>query len=148
MQLHSELDSIWMSNLRLLKANFGEAFSVLLHVKVLRVFVESMLRYGLPPHFLYFTLKPAPKAEKKTRFALLRVLQGQNLDGISNLDIDAVLDNNEDQEDLSRIISPEDLEIMRSCSAASLDPNYDVFVKTDLALDLSEFIDPSLAFTS
>ena len=142
-QLHTELDSLWMSNLRLLKANFGEAFSILVHVKVLRVFVESVLRYGLPSHFLFFTLKPAPKAEKKTRLALLRVLRTLNLDGISQVDLDAILNDDQEADDLSLSISPEDLEIMRSCSAASMDPNYDVFVKADLALDISEFIDSS-----
>lgn len=139
-ELELEADSLWINNVRLLKANFGEAFAILIHLKVLRAFVESVLRYGLPPHFLFFTLKPAPKAEKKTRFALLRALAAQDLDGISSVDLQAILNNSHpDQDDLSRSISPEDLEIVRSVSAASIDPHYDAFVKVDLALDLAEF---------
>jgi hypothetical protein len=36
----------------LLKANFGEVFSAWMHLKMLRLHVESILRYGLPPTFL------------------------------------------------------------------------------------------------
>jgi V-type H+-transporting ATPase subunit C len=37
--------------LRLAKTNFGEIFASWLHLKALRVYVESVLRYGLPPDF-------------------------------------------------------------------------------------------------
>ncbi|XP_035659763.1 V-type proton ATPase subunit C 1-A-like isoform X3 [Branchiostoma floridae] len=36
---------------RWLKVNFSEAFTAWIHVKALRVFVESVLRYGLPVNF-------------------------------------------------------------------------------------------------
>ena len=36
---------------RWLKVNFSESFMAWIHVKALRVFVESVLRYGLPVNF-------------------------------------------------------------------------------------------------
>ncbi|KAI8082637.1 uncharacterized protein B0P05DRAFT_636660 [Gilbertella persicaria] len=51
--------------LRLAKTNFGETFAAWLHLKALRVFVESVLRYGLPPDFASVTILPKPKFEKK-----------------------------------------------------------------------------------
>ncbi|KAF8926848.1 hypothetical protein BGZ52_005117, partial [Haplosporangium bisporale] len=45
--------------------NFGEVFQAWTHLKSLRVFVESVLRYGLPPDFVGFTIKPKPKQEAK-----------------------------------------------------------------------------------
>lgn len=41
--------------------NFGEVFSAWLHIKAIRVFVESVLRYGLPPCFVTLVLCPAGK---------------------------------------------------------------------------------------
>lgn len=40
-----------MELFRLARTNFGEVFSAWVHLKALRVFVESVLRYGLPPDF-------------------------------------------------------------------------------------------------
>ncbi|KAF9436421.1 Vacuolar ATP synthase subunit C [Entomortierella beljakovae] len=56
---------LWGTILRLSKTNFGEVFQAWTHLKSLRVFVESVLRYGLPPDFVGFTIKPKPKQEKK-----------------------------------------------------------------------------------
>lgn len=43
--------------IRLSKEAYGEITSAWLHVKLLRTFVESVLRYGLPPDFSCFLLK-------------------------------------------------------------------------------------------
>ncbi|KAF9157652.1 Vacuolar ATP synthase subunit C [Mortierella sp. AD011] len=56
---------LWGTILRLSKTNFGEVFQAWTHLKCLRVFVESVLRYGLPPDFVGFTIKPKPKQEDK-----------------------------------------------------------------------------------
>jgi len=61
---------MWTTILRLAKTNFGEAFACWLHIKALRVFVESVLRYGLPPDFLSVTIKPHPKQERKVKQVL------------------------------------------------------------------------------
>ena len=57
--------------------NFGEAFSAWMHVKAIRVFVESVLRYGLPPCFVPSVLCPAGKNHdlKKTLASLTKVYQ-------------------------------------------------------------------------
>lgn len=56
---------LWATILRLAKTNFGEVFQAWTHLKSLRVFVESVLRYGLPPDFVGFTIKPKQKQDKK-----------------------------------------------------------------------------------
>ncbi|KAG9288502.1 hypothetical protein G9A89_015708 [Geosiphon pyriformis] len=53
--------------LRLARTNFGEVFSSWIHLKALRVYVESVLRYGLPPDFMSAIIKPKPKLENKVR---------------------------------------------------------------------------------
>lgn len=85
--------------LRLSRTNFSESFQILVHLKVIRLFVESVLRYGLPaeyigvvikvqrsspsyrrPHFTppIYLFQPDPKNVKKlfnvlqTQFASLR----------------------------------------------------------------------------
>ncbi|OZJ02534.1 hypothetical protein BZG36_04135 [Bifiguratus adelaidae] len=55
---------------RLAKTNFSEVFQAWMHLKVLRVFVESVLRYGLPPDFAAMCIMPRPKMEKKTKEVL------------------------------------------------------------------------------
>lgn len=37
--------------LRLSRTNFSEAYQLLVHLKAVRVFVESVLRYGLPAEY-------------------------------------------------------------------------------------------------
>ena len=48
--------------IRWLKVNFGETFVAWIHVKALRVFVESVLRYGLPVNFLAVVIQPNKKS--------------------------------------------------------------------------------------
>lgn len=55
---------------RWLKINFAETFSAWIHVKALRVFVESVLRYGLPVNFQAALLQPSKKSSKKLRETL------------------------------------------------------------------------------
>nr|XP_054757205.1 V-type proton ATPase subunit C 1-like [Lytechinus pictus] len=64
---------------RWLKINFSEAFQAWVHVKALRVFVESVLRYGLPVNFQPMILQPYKKTQKKMR-EVLNTLYG-HLDG-------------------------------------------------------------------
>ena len=48
---------LWTELLRLARTNFSEAFQLLVHLKVLRLFVESVLRYGLPANYTGFFVK-------------------------------------------------------------------------------------------
>lgn len=58
---------------RWLKVNFSECFCAWIHVKALRVFVESVLRYGLPVNFQAMLLHPNKKNTKKLREVLLQL---------------------------------------------------------------------------
>ncbi|KAJ3054411.1 hypothetical protein HK097_001882 [Rhizophlyctis rosea] len=60
----------WSTLLRLCKTNFGEVYSCWIHLKALRVFVESVLRYGLPPDFQPMLVKTKPRQERKVRDSL------------------------------------------------------------------------------
>ncbi|XP_077979362.1 V-type proton ATPase subunit C 1-B-like [Glandiceps talaboti] len=60
---------------RWLKVNFSEAFTAWIHVKALRVFVESVLRYGLPVNFQAMLLQPYKKSGRKLR-DVLKTLYG------------------------------------------------------------------------
>lgn len=64
---------------RWLKVNFSECFCAWIHVKALRVFVESVLRYGLPVNFQAMLLHPNKKNTKRLR-EVLQQLYG-HLDG-------------------------------------------------------------------
>ncbi|KZS96147.1 ATPase V1 complex subunit C, partial [Sistotremastrum niveocremeum HHB9708] len=57
---------LWTELLRLSRTNFSEAFQLLVHLKVMRLFVESVLRYGLPSNYTGVIIKPDPKLAKKT----------------------------------------------------------------------------------
>ncbi|XP_058605956.1 V-type proton ATPase subunit C 1-A isoform X2 [Onychostoma macrolepis] len=50
-----------------LKVNFSEIFVAWIHIKVLRTFVESVLRYGLPVSFQAILLQPTKKSWKQLR---------------------------------------------------------------------------------
>ncbi|KAK2462092.1 hypothetical protein APHAL10511_006555 [Amanita phalloides] len=69
---------LWTELLRLSRVNFSESFQVFVHLKVLRLFVESVLRFGLPAQYTGVIIKPEPKLTKKifhtlqTQFAYLR----------------------------------------------------------------------------
>lgn len=77
---------LWTELLRLSRTNFSEAFQLLVHLKVVRLFVESVLRYGLPANYTGLIVKPEPKSTKKTfsalqtQFAYLRPRSNPNQD--------------------------------------------------------------------
>uniref|UniRef100_A0A3B5AYB8 V-type proton ATPase subunit C n=1 Tax=Stegastes partitus TaxID=144197 RepID=A0A3B5AYB8_9TELE len=52
---------------RWLKVNFSQAFIAWVHLKALRVFVESVLRYGLPVNYQALLLQTDTKHSKKLR---------------------------------------------------------------------------------
>uniref|UniRef100_A0A4W3H023 V-type proton ATPase subunit C n=1 Tax=Callorhinchus milii TaxID=7868 RepID=A0A4W3H023_CALMI len=75
---------------RWLKVNFSEAFIAWIHVKALRVFVESVLRYGLPVNFQAMLLQPSKKMMKKLREVLYDLYK--HLDSSAASIIDAAID--------------------------------------------------------
>ncbi|KAI0005481.1 ATPase V1 complex subunit C [Russula compacta] len=63
---------LWTELLRLSEINFSEAFQVFVHLKVVRLYVESVLRYGLPANYVGIVVKPEPKTTKRTLMVLQR----------------------------------------------------------------------------
>jgi len=65
--------------IRWLKINFGEIFAAYVHIKALRIFVESVLRFGLPVNFLSAIMEPNKNAQKRLRLELNKLYR--HLDG-------------------------------------------------------------------
>ncbi|SNX87691.1 probable VMA5 - H+-ATPase V1 domain 42 KD subunit, vacuolar [Melanopsichium pennsylvanicum] len=61
---------LWTELLRLARTNFSEAYQALAHLKLVRTYVESVLRYGLPADYFAVSIRPNPKRTK----ALLQTL--------------------------------------------------------------------------
>lgn len=59
-QLQVEVDGMRTGLTRWCKTHYGEAFVAWMHIKVIRVFAESVLRYGLPVDFTAVLYKVAP----------------------------------------------------------------------------------------
>uniref|UniRef100_A0AAY3ZZV0 V-type proton ATPase subunit C n=1 Tax=Denticeps clupeoides TaxID=299321 RepID=A0AAY3ZZV0_9TELE len=75
---------------RWLKVNFSESFIAWIHIKALRVFVESVLRYGLPVNFQAMLLQPNKKNMKKLREVLYDLYK--HLDSSAAAIIDSAMD--------------------------------------------------------
>ncbi|KAF3840200.1 hypothetical protein F7725_018917 [Dissostichus mawsoni] len=75
---------------RWLKVNFSEAFIAWIHIKALRVFVESVLRYGLPVNFQAMLLQPSKKSMKRLREVLNDLYK--HLDSSASAIIDCAMD--------------------------------------------------------
>ncbi|CAG7677355.1 unnamed protein product [Allacma fusca] len=69
---------------RWLKINFSESFTAWVHVKALRVFVESVLRYGLPVNFQAVLMYPNKKSSKRLREVLNQLYQHLDSSGGSS----------------------------------------------------------------
>eukprot|EP01111_Echinosteliopsis_oligospora_P006120 TRINITY_DN20152_c0_g1_i1.p1 TRINITY_DN20152_c0_g1~~TRINITY_DN20152_c0_g1_i1.p1 ORF type:complete len:370 (-),score=116.47 TRINITY_DN20152_c0_g1_i1:48-1157(-) len=66
----TEKDRQKRSLVRWCKTHFAEAFVAWIHLKAIRVFVESVLRYGVPPTFKAILVVPNKKEEKRLRDTL------------------------------------------------------------------------------
>ncbi|PPD74879.1 hypothetical protein GOBAR_DD28211 [Gossypium barbadense] len=69
-KLVQDQDSLRSSLLQWCYTSYGEVFSSWMHFCAVRIFAESILRYGLPPCFLACVLSPSTKGEKKVRSIL------------------------------------------------------------------------------
>ncbi|KAJ9389618.1 hypothetical protein DTO063F5_2111 [Paecilomyces variotii] len=61
---------LWGETLRLGRTAWSEAVMAWIHVLVLRVFVETVLRYGLPLDFVCTIIRTTPKQSAKAKSAL------------------------------------------------------------------------------
>ncbi|XP_042520008.1 V-type proton ATPase subunit C isoform X2 [Macadamia integrifolia] len=66
-KLMQDQETMRSSLLQWCYTSYGEVFSSWMHFCAVRVFTESILRYGLPPSFLAAVLAPSVKSEKKVR---------------------------------------------------------------------------------
>jgi V-type H+-transporting ATPase subunit C len=66
-------DGVQTDLLKLTRVNFSEAYQILTHLKCVRLFVESVLRYGLPADYAGVIVRPEPKTAVKS----LKTLSGQ-----------------------------------------------------------------------
>jgi len=68
--LEEEEKELWTDLLKLSRINFSEAYQILAHLKTVRLFIESVLRYGLPADYAGVIVRPDPKTAVKTLRAL------------------------------------------------------------------------------
>jgi len=69
-KMDAEKEKLRKALIRWCKTNFSEAFIAWIHLKAIRVFVESVLRYGLPTNFQAMLLLPNKNKDSKLRKAL------------------------------------------------------------------------------
>mmetsp|Transcript_5326 Transcript_5326/g.13479 ORF Transcript_5326/g.13479 Transcript_5326/m.13479 type:complete len:377 (+) Transcript_5326:111-1241(+) len=81
-KLKSDTEKAWSSLVRWAKTSYAESFRAWIHLKAIRVFVESVLRYGLPPTFQAMLIKPG-KNEAKVRKVLGTLYSHLSAGGVS-----------------------------------------------------------------
>lgn len=69
-QANNELKQTKATIARWCKTHFGEVYSGWMHLKVIQLFVESVLRYGVPPDFVPIFVLYDSKVEKELRVKL------------------------------------------------------------------------------
>ena len=72
-QLLSDFNDYEGKTLQWCSVHYGEAVIAWAHLKAIRVFVESVLRYGLPPQFSAFIMKPMKSKRRNIRKILLEL---------------------------------------------------------------------------
>ena len=86
-QLQVEVDGMRSGLMRWCKTHFGETFVAWMHIKVIRVFVESVLRYGLPVDFTAVLYKVKPAKDQFLTDALDEALStGEKVDDDDDMD--------------------------------------------------------------
>lgn len=55
---------------KICQATFSDTFVAWIHIKAMRAFVESVLRFGVPPRFAAFLMKPNPRQVPQLRSVL------------------------------------------------------------------------------
>jgi hypothetical protein len=86
--MEGALRALWSNLFRLVRSNLGEAYAAYLHLKALRLFVESVLRYGLPAQYLTIYVRLSDeKTSKIFDKKLLQALENLKLPGISLVEL-------------------------------------------------------------
>jgi len=71
--LNIEYDSVCQKFEKWAVTNFNDAFSSWVHLKCIQCYVESILRYGLPPEFQVMILTPRKGQERKLERTLCKL---------------------------------------------------------------------------
>jgi V-type H+-transporting ATPase subunit C len=67
-QLKQELSQSNEKMYSKVKTNFQDLFQALVHLKIMRTYIDGVLRFGIPPEFLMGIIKPEnTKAEEKIK---------------------------------------------------------------------------------
>jgi len=85
--------------IRWCRAHFGEVYSGWIHLKVIRGFVESVLRYGLPVDFLATFVEPLAKKDKQAQRSLTNGISNMRED-LRPIKLEADEDDDENPENL------------------------------------------------
>jgi V-type H+-transporting ATPase subunit C len=78
-QLQVEVDGMKLALSRWCKNHYGDSFVAWMHIKVIRVFVEAVLRYGLPVDFTAVLYKVLPHKDEDLIKALDKYLGNSNI---------------------------------------------------------------------
>lgn len=71
-QIASELErKLWGDVIRLSHAAYSDIIQNYAHLKAIRIFVEAVLRYGLPPNFINTSILVPVKSQKKVETTLV-----------------------------------------------------------------------------
>eukprot|EP00995_Heteronema_vittatum_P008061 NODE_322_length_1483_cov_868.148536_g233_i0.p1 GENE.NODE_322_length_1483_cov_868.148536_g233_i0~~NODE_322_length_1483_cov_868.148536_g233_i0.p1 ORF type:complete len:382 (-),score=144.41 NODE_322_length_1483_cov_868.148536_g233_i0:259-1404(-) len=66
-ELEDQLEQKKNHLIRWIRNAFSECYTAWIHLKAIRIFVESILKYGLPPKFVAMTFRATAKQEKDVR---------------------------------------------------------------------------------
>jgi len=99
-ELENERQKLYANLVRWLKINFAEVFTASIHVKAMRIFVESVLRYGLPVNFAAILIRPNRKSAKRLRDLLEKAFgyldQSTQFNHDENIDIPGVFSSQQE----------------------------------------------------
>jgi len=73
--LDKQKTKLWTHIIRWAKTTYSDVFAAWIHIKTMRLFVESVLRYGLPVNFSASIIKPKKGSDKKLRQQLSELYQ-------------------------------------------------------------------------
>jgi V-type H+-transporting ATPase subunit C len=63
--LGTDLEAINVKVLNISFYNFAELFQALMHLKIMRTYVDGVLRFGIPPKFYLGIISPNPRQDAK-----------------------------------------------------------------------------------
>ena len=78
-QLELELNTLNIKIMKECKAFFGEIYQALMHLKIMKIFIDGVLRFGIPPKFFLGIVKPDRNQDAKIMKNLLNTFAEDHL---------------------------------------------------------------------